>query len=205
MILFGYVVVVIISAILSAGFLKLKNYKFLNSESFRDSTKVAITITTLGFPILISSAHYFQETIFWHIIFTISISTLCGLWNSFSIATVTDENGKIKVGPNSNKSLPFVQVMQFFFMIYAVGLSVYYAKKPFGNDNTKEIIVVSANLLINKSSRNLIDYIGIPSENKTKDDTTFFYYTSKHTKTVFKLVNDSIVERVDTKIYLKNR
>jgi len=200
MIIIGYFIVLAISLLLSIGWLRLSRNLSLNSESFRDSTKVGITITTLAFPLLISSTEYFDKRIFWHIIVTFSISTLLGLWNSFSIATVTDEDGKINVGPNNNNSLPLIQVMQFFFMIYGIILSLVYAEKPLENESTKEIIVVQPNLLLGKSKENLIDYLGMPTKSKKKLDTTFFYYSSKKSEITFKILNDIIFEKNDREL-----
>lgn len=197
MLIFGYFIVLTVSILLSIGWLRLNTNLSLNSESFRDSTKVGITITTLAFPLMIGSTDYFDKRIFWHIIATISISTFLGLWNSFSIATVTDGDGKINVGPDNNKALPFIQVMQFFFMIYAIILSLVYAEKPVEKESIKEIIVVQPNLLINKSKENLIDYLGLPNASKKILDTTFFYYSSKKSIITFKIFNDTIIEKND--------
>ena len=201
MLIFGYFIVITISILLSIGWFRLNTNLSLNSESFRDSTKVGITITTLAFPLMIASTDYFDKRIFWHIIATISISTFLGLWNSFSIATVTDEDGKINVGPNKNTALPLIQVMQFFFMIYAIILSLAYAEKPAEKpaekESCKEIIVVQPNLLINKSKKNLIDYLGIPNASKKILDTTFFYYSSQKSIITFKIFNDTIIEKND--------
>jgi hypothetical protein len=53
MIILGHLIVIFLSILFSYKWIRISNDTFINSESFRDSTKLGITITSIAFPLMI--------------------------------------------------------------------------------------------------------------------------------------------------------
>lgn len=201
MIIFGYIITVLISVIFSYKWIFKSNDTDINSESFRDSTKLGITITAIAFPLMISSTNYFTESYFWSVIIVFSISTFLGLWNNFSIATLSDGDGKIKIGKNKNNLMPLLLVLQFMYMLFGIFLSLMVYEKPKEKQNEKEkIFIVRNNLILGNTKKELIKYWGIPNSEKISGDTLNFIYKNTESITNFKIFKDTIIESNERKL-----
>lgn len=201
MIITGFLITILISIVLSKSWLKVSKKTYLNSESFRDSTKLGITITSLAFPFMISFSNYFSKTSFWGIIIAFSISTFLGLWNNFSLATLTDQDGKIKIAKDHNNLMPVILVFQFFLMILGIIFAISYAEKPIETSRKEnKNIIINSNFGIGNSKKELIRYWGVPEKETKIDDTLLYLYTNQFKKTSFKIINDTIIEINERKI-----
>ena len=201
MIITGFIVTILISLVLSKSWLNVSKKSYLNSESFRDSTKLGITITSLAFPFMISFSDYFSKTSFWGIIIAFSISTFLGLWNNFSLATLTDQEGKIKIAKEHNNLMPVFLVFQFFLMILGVVFAISYSKKPIESSRKEDkTSIIFNNFGIGNSKKELIKYWGVPEKEIKIGDTLVYFYPNQFQETSFKIINDTIIETNERKI-----
>lgn len=204
MIILGHIIVIVISVLFSYKWIFKPDETFLNSESFRDSTKLGITMTSIAFPLMISSTNYFSESYFWSIITIFSISTFLGLWNNFSIATLADGDGRIKIGKNNNNLMPALLVLQFMYMLFGIFLSLMVFEKPKEEGTEKEkVFIIRGNLTLGTTKNELIKYWGIPTSKKVNGDTINYIYKNTETITNFKIYKDTIIESNERK--LKNK
>jgi hypothetical protein len=205
MIILGHILIIILSVVLSYKWITISSDKFINSESFRDSTKLGITITSIAFPLMISSTNYFTTSYFWSIIIVFAISTFLGLWNNFSIATLADGEGKIKVGKKNNNLMPTLLVLQFLYMLFGIFLTLKLYKKPEEKKVEKEkIYITSGNLTIGKTKNDLIKYWGIPVSEKSIGDTIKYTYINSESISSFKIYKDTIIEANERKLNSKS-
>lgn len=194
-------IILVLTTLFSWEFITIKIEKKLNSESFRDSTKLGIIITTLAYPILISSNDWFDKPTFWSIIFYISLSTFLGLWNNFSIATLANEDGKITINKCNNNLMPSILVLQFLSMLVGIAFAVISFAKPIETKKeTHSIEIIQSSFPIGKSRLELLKSCGVPTEvNKTKDTTTL-KYTKSGQEVIYKIYNDTIIESYERRI-----
>jgi hypothetical protein len=173
---------------LTLSFIRIKQQTFLNSESFRDSTKLGITITTFAFPLLIAGSDYFLDDEFWRIIGVLSASTIMGLWNSFSLATLTNEDGKIEINQNKSNILPTLMVLQFMLMILALTLILKYQEKPQKKLVENQFNTIQYRNLNEFTKEDILRYWGMPTGKNGQIDHHFpvqidHQYRSKLTTT----------------------
>lgn len=201
MIIIGHLIVIFLSILFSYKWICRSTDIFINSESFRDSTKLGITITSIAFPLMISFTDYFDESYFWAIIILFSVSTFLGLWNNFSIATLANSDGQIKIGKNNNNLMPTLLVLQFMYMVFGIFLSLLVYHKPNEKQNEKEkIFIVRANLTLGSTKNELIKCWGIPSSQKRIGDTINLTYKNTESITNFKIYKDTIIESNERKL-----
>lgn len=195
MIIIGHIIVISLTIIFSYRWFTLTTDIEINSESFRDSTKLGITITSLAFPLMISSSNYFTDDYFWAIIIPFSISTFLGLWNNFSIATLANGDGKITIGSSNNNLMPPFLVLQFLYMLFGIFLSLKYYVKPTEKNTEKEkIVIIHSNSVLGNTKKELIEYLGFPDSQKKNRDTIDYIYSNSKTVSTFKIYNDTIIE-----------
>jgi hypothetical protein len=115
---FGIVLLILVLLSAAIGFWwnkKTPKVILLNAEALRNPTNTGITTSTLGITLLILSVNVpiSKLTNINVALLFLMIATIAGLWNISSMATVTDENGKIPVGKNQNVFLVVMLVFQF--------------------------------------------------------------------------------------------
>ena len=186
----------------------------LNTESFRNPINTGITVSGFLLPMIVgimtfsfsnNSNPIEKDFYVFSSIVLIIISIFFGLWNTYSLATLTDSDGKFKITSSENTTFPAIFVFQLSILLFAIIYFGLFGYNNISKPKVKEEIPQSkalnlGDILINKTFipvQNHKDLVleswGIPNEIKNSDSIEYYLYSSTQYDFTFEIKNDTII------------
>ena len=184
----------------------------LSAEALRNPINTGITVSGFLVPIMVgimtfsfTSNNYIVNKDFYIFssIILIILSILFGLWNNYSLATLTNDEGKFNITKDDNTFFPALFVFQLsllFFGITLLGLFGYNnmdkqtpKRTTKTNCNSNETVLIKKkHIPINTHKDLLLELWGKPSEISGVDSLQEFLYKSNESIFTYKIVNDTV-------------
>ena len=186
----------------------------LNAEALRNPINTGITVSGFLLPLIVGIMTFSfsnnnnpieKDFYVFSSIVLIIVSIFFGLWNNYSLATLTDSEGKFKITSTENTTFPAIFVFQLSLLLFAIiyfGLFGYNniskpkVKEDFSNSkvlNHGDILISKSFIPVYSHKNLLIESWGIPNEIKNRDSTIYFVYTSTLYDIAFEIKNDTII------------
>lgn len=187
----------------------------LNAEALRNPINTGITVAGFLLPIIVGLISFLylktdlkiqREDYLYSSIVLIIISIFWGLWNNYSLATLTKIDGSFPITKKENTIFPAIFVFQLallFWGLLYLGLFSFNNIKPDDTEkvssvtlNTKpieQIAILKPHIIINTHKDSLLNCWGKPSKISLKDSLQIFWYKSTYSDFSYTIKNDTII------------
>lgn len=187
----------------------------LNSEALRNPINTGITVAGFLLPIIVGLISYLflqdnvrivKEYFLYSSVLLIMISIFFGLWNNYSLATLTKANGEFPITKTENTTFPaffLFQLTLLFFGILYLGL---FSINNISSTKQKSEISITQiyseynlvpiykpHIKINTNKDSLLVYWGKPNKVLKNDSIVELYYISEKSSYTFSIKNDTII------------
>lgn len=131
-IIFSLTISLLISIFIGRSWIKATRNNItieLNAQSLRDPINTGITVSGFLLPLIVgimtfsfsnNSNPIEKDFYVFSSIVLIIFSIFLGLWNNYSLATLTDSDGKFKITSSDNTTFPAFFVFQLSLLLFAI-------------------------------------------------------------------------------------
>ena len=187
----------------------------LNAEALRNPINIGITVAGFLLPIIVGIITFAsvktgtvvnKDIYLFSSIILIILSIFFGLWNNYSLATLTDAGGKFKITKAENTTFPAFFVFQLsilFFGIILLGIfgfsnmdrkvSIITEDIKSNSSNDYSISILKSQIQISTHKNLLLDLWGEPNEIRTSDTVKTFIYWSTNCDFTYTIKHDTII------------